>query len=60
MLGVHRVKQDLVLSIPALSQHERPGGSRTSCVLEGTREAWTDTVGARGGGSGQVGAKEVA
>lgn len=48
MLGVHRVEQDLVLSIPALSQHERPGGSRTSCVLEGTHEAWTDTVGARG------------
>lgn len=53
-------EQDLVLSIPLLSQYGKPGGSRISCVLGGTCEAWIDMAGVRGIRSGQVGVKEMA
>lgn len=42
MLGVRRVERDLVFSIPVLCRHWGSGGSQISCVLGGTREAWTD------------------
>lgn len=53
-------EQDLVLSVPLLSQYGRPGGGRIACVLGGTCEAWTDVAGVRGLSSGQAGAKEMA